>query len=489
MPLAWMLALGSMGFADPTVTILPRKVADFGFTFSDPSCAGMAFDTAETDIALANGVVVAVSFGLSPQVDFRSETIIPCTSDGKRVRAAVRSAAGSWAAAYIQPFELQGVGLDDPSVAHNPVTGQFVVVARKLNSLWQSTYTPGLDAFSSWSMIAGVTNDKPWLLSGKGQELYLVYNTSTNPPASDGIGYLRSPDGGLTWSTPRTVSAGGSAVQAGGYCTVPAVSGDGPLYVAYKASAPNAYRFLRGDDDLANNDVSFSHLVSATGLLEVDIQSWASIGSSYPAPSCTENTLINGRLTPAMAVDPSAAASMERLYFVYHDIRSGDTDLNVYLRRLERPATQAEWTVTPAIKISDEVDSAGRFSDQFMPTVAVDGLGRVHVLFYDNREVCGSSPESPRYRWYYALSTDQGQTFKNYPVDDCRVAPSLDYMDPTICTGAPLPPSPKEYNGIALDESDPEKTVVWTSYYGVSPADPGDIRTVIYSARIEVSVP
>jgi hypothetical protein len=487
------LALASLAVAGgPQVSIEPRKVADFGFAFDgcrpgQPS----AFDTAETAIAFHAGVAVAVSFGIqSPATDFAAGAYVPCANTGRRVRAAVRR-RGTWSADYVDPFHQQSVGLDDPTIAADPVTGNFVIVARKPNSLWQATYAPGFDAFSDWRQIASIGNDKPWLVAGKGRELYLVYE-QTSGGAPFAVSWQRSRDGGETWTPPRIAGVGGVQVPAQ-FCAVPAVHADGPLYVAYKSPAGlGTFRFLVGVDDDVNDDIVFAHVAGADGLpLAADVASWGPLSGNYPAPSCPDSELLDGKFVPGLAVDPSvdpsgASGVRARLYFVHHDIVSGDTDLDVFLRRLEQ-AQDGSWTISAPLAISDEVDRPGTVSDQFLPTVAVDRFGRVHVLFYDNRAACGRPGGQPAYRWTYALSVDRGQTFTNHPVDTCDQSPSLDYGEPSMCNG--FPPSPREYNGIALDESNPARTVVWTSYYGVSQADPSAMKSVIFSARIEVANP
>ena len=69
--------------------------------------------------------------------------------------------------------------------------------------------------------------------------------------------------------------------------------------------------------------------------------------------------------------------------------------------------------------------------DQFLPSVTVDDQGRIHVIFYDDRnyEQTHNNPPTllPKFDVYYAVSTNQGATFTNFELYAVPAAPALEF--------------------------------------------------------------
>ena len=68
--------------------------------------------------------------------------------------------------------------------------------------------------------------------------------------------------------------------------------------------------------------------------------------------------------------------------------------------------------------------------DQFLPSVTVDDQGRIHVIFYDDRnyEQTHDPPTlQPKFDVYYAVSTNQGATFTNFELYAVPAAPALEF--------------------------------------------------------------
>ncbi|HBC47636.1 MAG TPA: hypothetical protein DCZ43_11360, partial [candidate division Zixibacteria bacterium] len=94
----------------------------------------------------------------------------------------------------------------------------------------------------------------------------------------------------------------------------------------------------------------------------------------------------------------------EKAYLVYMDNSAFDTD--VLFSRIVSYFDVTEFVdFSPRIRLSD--DELGNGADQFMPTVAVDELGTVHVAFFDRR----NDPNNLLYDVYYTSSSDLGYTW------------------------------------------------------------------------------
>lgn len=170
---------------------------------------------------------------------------------------------------------------------------------------------------------------------------------------------------------------------------------------------------------------------------------------------------------------------------MYHDTVTNDpndparTDVNVYLHKLTY--ANGGWTAGPRIQVNDPYATEHE-SDQFMPSVTVDDNGRIHIIFYDDRNYTDdpNDPENdqqpddtylPKFDAFYAYSTNQGQTWVNEKLWFDPPEPALDFTQRIV--------NPKEYIGICWYDD-----LVWTAYTGTYSADPYN-KGVIWSSRIE----
>ena len=175
---------------------------------------------------------------------------------------------------------------------------------------------------------------------------------------------------------------------------------------------------------------------------------------SLPAPGRPISKTV-----PYIAADPS---NLDRVYVFYQDLARSDpsqSDMNVYCVRLDNHGSGA-WTAEPAVRVNDDAVVMAPFPDQFTPSAVVDTLGRVHVIFYDNRLACTGSCDSIMYDEFYAVSRDHGATFANYNLRDAATQPTF----PVNCIGGGF--DPHEYNGIAFYDT-PTATELWMTYQGV----------------------
>lgn len=109
----------------------------------------------------------------------------------------------------------------------------------------------------------------------------------------------------------------------------------------------------------------------------------------------------------AVGLGPQAQTTA---YIVYHDItgspQGGDADFDVYIQRgVWNGVDDFNWDQQP-VKINQS--TAHVRSDQFMPTICVDGHGRIHVAWYDTRDDLKRPGQDVKIALYYAHLVDQG---------------------------------------------------------------------------------
>lgn len=438
---------------------------------------------------------------------------------GPRTSAAVGYAIyapGEWIEGLIEPAPNR----IDPSAARDPLAGDFLVTGMPITGTQiVAARVPG-DPYPTWTPIytSDTPVDKPWVVAGEttkhGPEFYVVaWNTVEHTYT-----YQRTRDGGRTWNGGRILlSRDPTRIVAGTWCAQPAAvtEQDGPLYVAYAhenhayGSAPEdpeacrgaRLRFLRGNDiddpkDPCDGAVEFEPLC--------EHQRPRGFGPSVQ-PVILEIALTCGgiknfiplrrgvsqfgqkldRFVPHLIVDPSDTS---RLYVVYHDVREQHgrptADVNVYLHTLTQ--RNGGWVLGPRRQVNQNTDN---MSDQFLPAATVDDHGRIHAVFYDDRSYDqddgqpGSSDPDPRFDVYYAVSDDQGQSWRERklilgPVDESAVDLGLSPLSPGFELG--------EYVDIAWYAGPGGETEVWTAFTGTLSSDtapPGSDKSVVYYSR------
>jgi len=244
-----------------------------------------------------------------------------------------------------------------------------------------------------------------------------------------------------------------------------------PLCVAYKPDELTI-RFLAGFDN-AGGGVDFYDLCGPSGsLLEIGLFHFSVGGGGGGAGLLPGDFKVAAG--PQIAVDPTAG---NRFYVVGHETRTsgpGDGDVNVYIKKITRQGPGC-WIAGKPVMVNDPV--TGHEADQFLPAVAVDDRGWIHVVFYDDRNYRQEDRQTdppPRFDAYYAISRDQGKTFTNYNLNGSFDHPALDFRL--------TEKRPGEYIGIACHGN-----VVWASYVGTSLSDGTNEKSVIYASRIVVN--
>ncbi len=234
------------------------------------------------------------------------------------------------------------------------------------------------------------------------------------PTCDRAIGLHRSVDGGQTWST-RSLVEVNSSILAPISTPWPVVASDGTLYIAYhNVSNQNAVV----TNVIANASAGSGQFVSL-GLnhsrIPFQFPSSAMYGNYVPGAFRVLNAI-------QMAADPT---DPNVLYIVYHDFvtapeqQEDDGDVDVYLIRGEYNGQSEEWEWSSRIRVNN--DSAGVEQDQFYPTIVVDGVGDLHIAWFDTRNDPQGPDDDVLISLFYAHSDDGGETFTNHEIDEVAI--------------------------------------------------------------------
>jgi hypothetical protein len=279
------------------------------------------------------------------------------------------------------PPQFQASVEGDPMTCYDDRTGTLwaggmsfagnggIFVARK--DPLASTFQPAVMARIS----GGV--DKGWMAAGpapgnpNSTRVYCAYNE----------GCIRSADLGNTWSAPVSLGLG--------LGFLPRVSpSTGHLYVTYWDTGTGV--MLRRSTD---GGVSFGPPILIATRMDV----WGIDGSRFPG---------NFRVASlnALAQDPNTGT----LYCIYPDttnIASNGSNVDLYFCK----STDDGLTWSVPVVLNSDATPPG---DQFFPWLEVDAQGRLHLTFFDTRNVV--QPDSAPFGFidaYYATSTNQGASW------------------------------------------------------------------------------
>lgn len=137
-------------------------------------------------------------------------------------------------------------------------------------------------------------------------------------------------------------------------------------------------------------------------------EGWTFGHDYWPIVTGADNNEINGGIivttAPVMAGDNQYGSDgYEKAYLVYMD--SSNSDWNIFCSMITSFFDHSEYIdFWPPVRVNDD---SGDGTDQFMPAVAVDEQGRIHVAFYDRR----LDPGNLLYDVYYTSSSDSGHTW------------------------------------------------------------------------------
>ena len=272
------------------------------------------------------------------------------------------------------------------------------------------------------------------------------------------IRLARSDDGGATWSAPVRVNdpARGRAVAP-----VPAVGGDGALYVLYLD--------LRGD----RLDYEGAHENTGgppyPGRFTLVLARSRTRGARWAESAVDERVVPIGRFIPFLPPFPALAIDRDRnrVYVAFHDARLGGADVMV-------------WSLGPGdrrwrgpVRVNDT--PRGDTTSQYLPQLAVAPDGRLDVAYYDRRR----DPRDLRTALSLQSSHDGGESF------DAHVTLTLRPFDPRIGFGGERG-LPQLGSRIGLSSTSDEALAVWTDTRSGTEAS---AKQDLYAARAAPSSP
>jgi len=399
-----------------------------------------------------------------------------------------------------------GVRAIDPAIAYNPITGDFVLVglveldtgippavahALPLDTQTGAPFVDGWEQLDTESELPG--GDKCWIVAGEMneevQEFYVAYNAGSS---QDELYYIRSTDGGYTWiGGPVTVSSTQVEGTIGSYM---AVVDDGPLYMLnVRDDSPGVkLRVLQGTDQ-QNGTVTFSFLPAGpffqVPYLEIPITQY-SIQNYVPRPSAAAWSDITS--TPRISADPT---DPNVLHIVYADLVDDsdpdDGDVDVFYVKATKHFFLGSpyWTASNPLRVNDDQVNPNSIADQYLPDIAVDSEGVIHVIFYDDRDFIQDDDETNvRFHVYYAYSDNGGtsfQTNQRFYLEDPADLPASDPCFDEDSHATTVYYELGEYIGLTVRTIGDGAREIWTSYSGTSSVvEDEDEQSVIWSTRI-----
>ncbi|MCX8144593.1 MAG: glycoside hydrolase [Bacteroidia bacterium] len=243
--------------------------------------------------------------------------------------------------------------------------------------------------------IQNKNQDKEWAYyNSKNNTIYLTWTQfdkygSKNPKDSSVILFSKSKDNGKTWTKPKRIS------QYAGDCrdsdeTVEGATAytglNGEVYVAW--ASKNGIMFTYSTDDGETFNLPEQRIDTIYGGWDMSIDG-----------------LFRCNDLPFLVCDNNPQSKYAgNIYICFGDAKDNDKD--IWLLKSEDGGK----TWKKRIRIND--DTTHR--DQFMPMMNIDPItGYLYVLFYDRRNYSDTHTDV-----YLAVSTDGGESFKNYKLNE-----------------------------------------------------------------------
>lgn len=270
-----------------------------------------------------------------------------------------------------------------------------IVGARQV---WVEASTTGGGEFSAPLVTFSGQADKGLLAAGPrrngapGTALYLAYNR----------GVQRSLDSGVSFNAPQSIAVSASL-------PMPLVGSDGTLGVIFYDTDTHLLRYTSSlDEGLSFTAPVTVHAFAGSSFVHL----FDAIPGAFRLPPTTmlAQDPNDGRLY-AMVADQTAVAGSER-----------DVDLLLY----HSDDRGAHWTGPRPLGID-----APAQTDQFMPALAVDDAGRLHVAFYDSRRTeAPDASQNARVDAWYARSEDRGLSWRSQRLTDQPIESERSFWSP-----------------------------------------------------------
>lgn len=308
----------------------------------------------------------------------------------------------TWSAVKALPHFGTGYGSADPSMAFDrngflylayidfkksPDSGG-IYVARSVDGglNWDA---PSL-AFDMYDIANKRPIDRPWLVVDKSTTanagtLYITTKPAPWIAPPNRPYYKVSADSGHTWTAINFVdSAGfltGNAIAAP--MAAPVTTANGKFCTIYPSYVPSqnvlpAFYMAKSEDQ----GQSFAYNTVYTSL-----------------PAALDSNLKNAYL---LIAHPSDA---NKMFFITPAGQAGDPDINAF------NSTDEGQTWSAAVRVNDDALSNGKSQD--MVWAAYNEQGNIAAVWRDRRNAATNGFWNVGYDFYYAVSTDNGQTFSS----------------------------------------------------------------------------
>jgi Secretion system C-terminal sorting domain len=293
--------------------------------------------------------------------------------------------------------------LGDPVMCYDSLGTAYYVQLYQNGGTYGVTIIHSTNKGVSWSGAYNVAStnaglsDKEWVTADQTGGPYTnnVY-IGWRQFGSGGMRFVRSTDGGVTWSAPLVIPGSqGAYVSVGPNGSIPG----GSVYFAC----------ISGNSILVNR--------STDGGLTFSSQ----VTAAYPAPPgvyCagrrTVKNCIRMDAFPRMAADNGYTSTRGYVYVAYATNPAGSDNCDINVVR----STDYGVTWSNPVRVNDD----NTITDQWMPAISVDRNGKVYVCWYDSRIDPGNNLMT---MLYGSVSTDGGQTFStNYPISNTPFNPN-----------------------------------------------------------------
>jgi BNR repeat-like domain len=236
--------------------------------------------------------------------------------------------------------------------------------------------------------FAGNFTDKPWMevdlnspaASPCSGNVYFADSDFHGAFGGNPVVFSRSTDGGVTWSSPRTISSGGPQGASHNEGADIAVAPDGTVYVAFEAFSSQGVDTI----NLVKSSDCGKHWSQPVAVNTID---------APQAPGVAFRT-------PTFAFVATDTTDSNLVYVAYQSF-AGDYD--IYAQR----STNGGTSFGPAVQVND--DPGARH--QIFPTIEVSHH-TLHVAWYDFRN--STTPANEALDVYYACSNCNGVSWPTF---------------------------------------------------------------------------
>jgi hypothetical protein len=300
---------------------------------------------------------------------------------------------------------FNGLQIGDPVLTYDSIGNLYYAQLYQQGSLYGIYVAKSTDkglTFSApvsvWSSTVGLS-DKEWLVADQtsgpySNNLYLGWRQF----GSTGMRVVRSTNGGVTWSSPISLTG-----DQGAYVSIGAngsIQGGSVYFGCISGSSLRVYR-------------------STDGGLSFNAGTNAVTGISGPGVTCagryTMKNCIRTDYMPRMAADNSYTSSRGNVYVVYAANPPGPDLADIFLAR----STDYGVTWSTPIRVNDDATT----TDQWMPAISVDKVsGKIYVFWFDSRNDPSGNLLTEMWGTH---STNGGVSFvPNYKISNAQMNPN-----------------------------------------------------------------